>query len=48
MDYLTLIQNIAPAVALYAAIRADLARVVVRLDHIERDMYKSLPPLPRN
>ncbi|MDZ7939263.1 MAG: hypothetical protein U5M53_13715 [Rhodoferax sp.] len=40
-DLLTILQLIGPAVAVYAAIRADMAAFHVRLDHIERDLYKS-------
>lgn len=32
-------QVMGPAVAVYAAIRADIAGMRVRLDHIERDIY---------
>lgn len=39
-DLLTILQLIGPAVAVYAAIRADMAAFHVRLDHIERDLYK--------
>jgi hypothetical protein len=34
-----LLQVLGPAVAVYAAIRADLASIKVRLQHIERDLY---------
>lgn len=39
VDLLTIIQVLGPAVAVYAAIRADMAAFHVRLDHIERDLY---------
>lgn len=38
-DFLTIAQIVGPAVAVYAAIRADMAAMKVRLDHIERDLY---------
>lgn len=47
LDIATLLQIIGPAVAVYAAIRADMAAFKVRLEHIERDLYPSLPPLPK-
>ena len=28
-----------PAIAVYAAIRADLAALKIRMDHLERDFY---------
>ncbi len=43
MDPLTtwqLIQIIGPAVAVYVAIRVDMATMKIRLDHLERDLYK--------
>lgn len=48
MDLIALLKDLAPALALYVAIRTDIASMRVRLDHIERDLYKPLPPLPRN
>lgn len=36
----TLLQIIGPAVAVYVAIRTDMAAMKVRLDHLERDLYK--------
>ena len=38
-DLVTVLQVLGPAVAVYAAIRADMAAFHVRLDHIERDLY---------
>lgn len=35
-----LIQIIGPAVAVYVAIRVDMAAMKIRLDHLERDLYK--------
>lgn len=29
-----------PAVAVYAAIRSDMAAMHIRVDHLERDLYK--------
>lgn len=39
VDLLTILQVIGPAVAVYAAIRADMAAMRVRLEHLERDLY---------
>jgi hypothetical protein len=36
----TILQIVGPAVAVYAAIRADLAAFKIRLDHLERDIYQ--------
>ncbi len=38
-DLLTLMQILGPAVAVYAAIRADIAAMHVRIEHLERDLY---------
>ncbi len=38
-DVLTLLQILGPAVAVYAAIRADIAAFHVRIEHLERDLY---------
>lgn len=38
-DLLTIIQILGPALAVYVGIRADMAAMHVRLDHLERDMY---------
>lgn len=38
---LTILQVLGPAVAVYAAIRADMAAMHVRVEHLERDLYKS-------
>lgn len=35
-----IVQILGPAVAVYAAIRSDIAAMHVRLDHLERDTYK--------
>lgn len=40
MELIAILQVIGPAVAVYAAIRADMAAFRVRLDHLERDIYK--------
>lgn len=40
VDLLTILQVIGPAVAVYAAIRADMAAMKVRLEHLERDLYQ--------
>lgn len=39
-DILFMMQVLAPAVAVYVAIRTDMAAMHVRLDHLERDLYK--------
>ena len=38
-DWLTVLQVLGPAVAVYVGIRADLAAMRVRVDHLERDFY---------
>jgi hypothetical protein len=40
IDLLTILQVIGPAVAVYVAIRTDIAAMHVRLDHLERDLYR--------
>ena len=40
MNWLEILQVIGPAVAVYAGIRQDLSAMKVRLDHLERDLYK--------
>lgn len=44
MNLVELIQVMAPAVAVYVAIRTDMAAMKVRLDHLERDLYKHHQP----
>ncbi len=44
MNLVELIQVMAPAVAVYVAIRTDMAAMKVRLDHLERDLYKHHTP----
>lgn len=39
MDLIQLLQIIGPPVAVYVAIRTDIAAMKVRLDHLERDLY---------
>ena len=39
VDLITLLQVLGPPVALYVAIRADMAAMKVRLEHLERDVY---------
>lgn len=39
-DLATVLQIVGPAVAVYAAIRADMAALKVRVEHLERDLYK--------
>lgn len=34
-----ILQVIGPAIAVYVAIRTDMAAMKVRLDHLERDLY---------
>ena len=41
MSWLEVLQIIGPAVAVYVGIRADMAAMKVRLDHLERDTYRS-------
>lgn len=38
-DLITLVQFVAPAVGVYAAIRADLAAMRVRVNHLERRVF---------
>lgn len=38
---MTVLQIVGPAVAVYAAIRADMAAMHVRVEHLERDLYKA-------
>jgi hypothetical protein len=38
-DIMAILQVVAPAVAVYAAIRADMAALKVRVEHLERDLY---------
>lgn len=44
MTFYEFAQVMAPAVAVYVAIRTDLAAMKVRLDHLERDLYKHHTP----
>lgn len=46
-DIATILQVIGPALAVYVGIRSDIAAMHVRLDHIERDLYKHFPTLPK-
>lgn len=39
-DLITILQVLGPAVAVYVAIRADMAAMHVRVEHLERDLYK--------
>lgn len=39
-NLLQMAQLVGPSLAVYVGIRADLAAFRVRLDHIERDLYK--------
>lgn len=39
MGFIEMLQILGPAVAVYVAIRTDLAAMKVRLDHLERDVY---------
>jgi hypothetical protein len=39
-NLIDLAQIIGPAVAVYAAIRADMAAMHVRVEHLERDLLK--------
>lgn len=38
-DLLAILQVLGPSVAVYAAIRADMAAMHVRVEHLERDLY---------
>ncbi len=46
MDLLTILQLLGPALAVYVGIRADLAAMHVRLDHLERDLYNQQKVTP--
>lgn len=37
---LQILQVIGPALAVYVGIRSDIAAMHVRLDHLERDLYR--------
>jgi len=39
MDLMTALQVLGPPLAVYVGIRADIAAMHVRLDHLERDLY---------
>ena len=41
MTLVEVIQLIGPPVAVYVAIRTDMAAMKVRLDHLERDLYSA-------
>jgi hypothetical protein len=41
-ELFNILQIIGPAVAVYAAIRADMSAFHVRLDHLERDLYSQV------
>ncbi len=38
-DLLTILQVLGPAVGVYAAVRADLASMRVRVSHLERKVF---------
>ena len=42
-DLLSILQVVGPAVAVYVAIRTDIAAMHVRLDHLDRDLYRRRP-----
>lgn len=42
MTLFEILQVVGPAVAVYVAIRTDMAAMKVRLDHLERDLYSKL------
>lgn len=44
MDFVTFLQLAGPPVAVYVAIRVDMAAMKIRLDHIERDIYPQAKP----
>lgn len=46
MDLVTLLQIIGPPLAVYVGIRADMAAMHVRLDHLERDLYNQPKAAP--
>lgn len=39
-NVIQMLQTFGPALAVYVGIRSDLAAYHVRLDHLERDLYK--------
>lgn len=39
MSVFDVLQLIGPSVAIYVAIRVDIATMKIRLDHLERDSY---------
>lgn len=39
MTFLEVLQVIGPAIAVYAGVRADMAAMRIRIDHLERDLY---------
>ncbi len=40
MDILEIIKIVGPAVAVYVGIRVDMAELKIRVQHLERDLYK--------
>jgi hypothetical protein len=42
MTLVEILQVIGPAIAVYVAIRTDMAAMKVRLDHLERDLYPNV------
>ncbi len=40
MNWLEVLQLVGPSLAVYVGIRTDMAAMKVRLDHLERDMYR--------
>lgn len=38
-ELVQVLQYVGGAVAVYVAIRVDIARLTVRVDHLERDIY---------
>lgn len=45
MTLVELLQVIGPPIAVYVGIRIDMAAMKVRLDHLERDLYKNRNPV---
>lgn len=42
MSFIEVLQIIGPTVAVYVAIRVDMAAMKIRLDHLERDLYQNV------
>lgn len=40
LTFWQMLQIIGPSVGVYVAIRVDIAAMKIRVDHLERDLYK--------